>query len=606
MIWEAWVTLLLIGLVMAALLRGSARAEVILLTALAVLVTLETLSPGRFLTATAAAGGFGNPGLVTIGFLFVLVAGLKRTGAMELIIAPLLGKPRSVLGAQLRMILPVASISPFMNNTPVVAMFMPVVSDWCKKTGISPSKLFIPLSYATVLGGMVSLIGTSTNLVVNGLLIADVQNNPAKTAGHISLKMFDPAWVGLPCAIVGIVYLLIASRWLLPDRQSAVAQGDARQYTVEMLVEPGSPLAGQSIEKAGLRHLPGLYLTVIDRQGEHLPAVSSREKLQQHDRLIFVGVVESIVDLQRIRGLCPATNQVAKLDSPRTDRQLIEAVVSNTCPLVGKTVRESGFRSHYNAAIIAIARNGQRLNQKIGDISLHTGDTLLLEAHPDFAAQQRNSRDFYLVSLVDDSAPPGHERAWVALLILAVMVALVTTGVISMLLAAMLAALGMVVTRCCTAAEASKAVDWNVLIMIGAALGLGAAVQNSTLAQTLADHAIALAGQNPWVVLAIVYFMTLLFTELVTNNAAAVLIFPIAMAAARTLGLDVMPFVMAVMVGASAGFATPLGYQTHMMVFGPGGYRFSDFIKIGLPLDLVIAATALIVIPIAWPLVVAG
>lgn len=605
MIWEAWITLLLIGVVLTVLVRGSMRTEVVLLAAMAVLVTLETYSPGRFLSAANAAAGFGNPGLVTIGFLFVLVAGLKRTGAMELIVSPLLGKPRSTLGAQLRMMIPVASISPFMNNTPVVAMFMPVVSDWCKKTGISPSKLFIPLSYATVLGGMITLIGTSTNLVVNGLLIADNNAHPT-VAASASLKMFDPAWVGLPCAVVGIVYLIVAGRWLLPDRKSAVSQGDTRQYTVEMLVEKNSPLAGQSIEKAGLRHLPGLYLTEIEREGTLITAVSSREKLQALDRLIFVGVVESIVDLQRIRGLAPATNQVFKLDVPRTDRQLIEAVVSNTCPLIGKTIRASGFRSQYNAAIIAIARNGQRLKQKIGDITLHAGDTLLLESHPDFAAQQRNSRDFYLVSLVDDSAPPGHERAWIALLILAAMVALVSTGAISMLLASMLAALGMVVTRCCTAAEASKSVDWNVLVMIGAALGLGAAVQNSTLAQSLAERFITLGAGNPWVVLVIVYFITLLFTELVTNNAAAVLVFPIAMAAARTLGVDVMPFVMAVMVGASAGFATPLGYQTHLMVYGPGGYRFSDFLKIGLPLDFVIAATALIVIPIVWPLVVVG
>ncbi len=594
MTWEAWTTLAIILLVLLALMRNWASTEAILLTALATFVTLDVFSPGQFLSANKAAAGFGNSGLVTIGFLFVMVAGLKRTGAMERIVSPILGKPRTPLAAQLRMMIPVASISPFINNTPVVAMFMPVVSDWCKKTGISPSKLFIPLSYATILGGLVTLIGTSTNLIVNGMLIKD--------GNHPGLNMFDPAWVGIPCVIVGILYLLIAGHWLLPDRQSAVREGDSRKYTVEMIVDTGSTLAGQTIEQAGLRHLPGLYLAEIDRDGEVMPAVASGQKLAIGDRLIFVGVVESIVDLQRIRGLSPATDQVFKLDAPRADRRLIEAVVSDTCPLVGKSIREGKFRTMYNAAVIAVARGGQRLNQKIGDIVLQPGDTLLIESHPSFAQQQRNSRDFYLVSLVEDSTPPGHDKAWIALGILATLVVCVALGWVNMLMAAMVAAVLIVATGCCSTAEAIKSIDWQVLVMIGAALGMGAAVENSGLAQEVAGSFISLGGGHPWVVLVIVYMTALLFTELVTNNAAAVLVFPVGQAAAQSLGVDIIPFVMAVMIAASAGFATPLGYQTHLMVYGPGGYRFNDFVKIGLPLDFVIAATALIFIPIFWPL----
>jgi di/tricarboxylate transporter len=254
----------------------------------------------------------------------------------------------------------------------------------------------------------------------------------------------------------------------------------------------------------------------------------------------------------------------------------------------------------YHAAVIAVARGDQRLNQKIGDIILRPGDTLLLEAHPDFARDHRNSRDFYLVSLVEDSAPPGLDKAWIALAILLAMVLAVTLGGVSMLAGALVAAVLMVITGCCNTADAMKSVDWQVLVVIGLALGLGNAVQASTLASSLASGLMTLVGDHPWAVLAMVYLITLILTELVTNNAAAVLVFPIAMAAADRLGVGIMPFVMAVMIGASAGFATPLGYQTHMMVYSPGGYRFSDYLKVGIPLDILIGVTAITIIPWVW------
>ncbi|MGE3316553.1 MAG: SLC13 family permease, partial [Planctomycetaceae bacterium] len=449
------------------------------------------------------------------------------------------------------------------------------------------------LSYAAVFGGICTLIGTSTNLVVNGFLLRD--NLPG-------LKMFDLAWVGIPCSLVGIAYLVLLGRWLLPDRKPAISlSDDPRQYTVEMIVDAGGPLVGKSIEAAGLRHLPGLYLAEIDRGGEILAAVAPKTKLQAEDRLVFAGILESVVDLRRIRGLSPATNQTFKLDAPRTQRCMIEAVVSDRCPLVGKTIREGRFRTNYNAAVLALARSGKRIAGKLGDIELRPGDTLLLEAHGDFVTNQRNSSDFFLVSRVENSSPPRHEKAPIALTILIALVLLVSLEWVDMLSAGLIALCLMVFSRCCTGTEARQAIDWQVLITIGAALGIGAAIKMSGLAEAVSGNLIGLAGGKPWMVLAMVYFVTLLFTELLTNNAAAALVYPIAITTASRLEVSYMPFIIVIMIAASSGFATPFGYQTHMMVYGPGGYRFSDFLRVGIPLDMLFMAVSVAITPIFFP-----
>ncbi|MEX2545737.1 MAG: SLC13 family permease [Phycisphaeraceae bacterium] len=587
--WHAWITLGTIALIVAALVRRVAGPDLILLGGLAGLTTLGVVSPAD------AVAGFGNEGLVTVAALFVVVAGLTQTGAMTMLVQPALGRSRSVASAQARLMLPAAGLSAFLNNTPIVAMLMPVVSDWCKKTGINPSKLFIPLSYAAILGGTCTLIGTSTNLVVNGLLLAQ--------PGQRGITMFEIAWVGLPLTLLGLVYMLLVGRRLLPDRAGAFGvNADPRQYTVEMIVPPASLLAGQSIEQAGLRHLPGLYLVEIDRAGEVLPAVAPEARLHEGDRLVFAGIVESVVDLRKMRGLEPATDQLFKLSAPANQRCLIEAVVSPSCPIVGKTIREGRFRSNYNAAVIAVARHGERLKQKIGDIALQPGDTLLLETSPSFADQQRNSRDFYLVSRVENSTPPRFERAWVALVILAAMVTVVTAGLLTMLQAALAAAVLMILTRCCTGAEARRAIDWPVLLVIGAAFGIAEAMHASGAAHATASTVIGLVGDNPLLVLIAVYIMTSIFTEMITNNAAAVLIFPIAYAAAGAVGAPFMPFAIAIMIAASAAFATPIGYQTNLMVYGPGGYRYTDYLRVGLPLNVAGLLVTVLVAPRVWGL----
>jgi di/tricarboxylate transporter len=582
-------TLGVVGLVFVMLVFSTLTPDVILIGAVVILLLTGVISVPQ------ALAGLSNEGMVTIAVLLVVGAAVRETGAVEFITARLFGKPKSSENAIAKMMFPTMALSAVMNNTPLVAMLIPAVGDWARSFRIPVSKLMIPLSYAAILGGTCTLIGTSTNLVVSGMLSKARPDDPG-------IQMFDISWIGIPAAIVGGLFIIATNRWLLPDRRPAISStDDSREYTAEMQVSEDSPLVGKTIEAAGLRHLPGVYLAEIDRAGNVMPAVSPQEVLRGGDRLLFVGIVESVVDLQRIRGLTPAANQVSKLSAPRTQRCLIEAVVSNSCPLVGKTIRDGRFRNVYNAVVVAVARNGERLQKKIGDIVLHAGDTLLVEAHPSFADQQKNSRDFFLVSRLEGSNPPNHERAWIAMAVLAGMVLLATLEWLPMFQAALLAAGVLLITRCVSIETARRSIDWEVLLAIAASLALGTALDITNAATEIADKMIDYAGGSPWVTLAAIYFITLIVTELVTNNAAAALMFPFALKTADGLHVSYMPFMIAIMMAASAGFATPIGYQTNLMVYGPGGYRFSDYVKIGVPLDILVGIVTIALAPLAWP-----
>jgi di/tricarboxylate transporter len=555
---------------------------------------LTLLLVSGVLTPAQALAGFANEGMITVGVLYVVVTGIRETGGIGWIVHRVLGQPRSLRHAQLKMMMPTALMSAFLNNTPVVAMFIPAVKDWAKCHRLSVSSLMMPLSYAAIIGGTCTLIGTSTNLVVNGLLLSE-----SPGAG---LGMFDIARVGVPALLVVLLYVVLASKRLLPERQPVLSQFDnAREYTVQMSVEASSPLVGKTIAEAGLRQLPGLYLIEVERNGRVIPAVPPEERLEADDLLLFAGVVESIVDLHKIRGLRPATDQVTKIDTPHDERRLIEAVVSNTCPVVGKSIRRGRFRDVYNAAIVGVARNGQRIRQKIGDIVLRPGDTLLLVTRPSFAEQQRNSRDFFLVSLVEDTEPMRHDKALVATLILLGMVLLATSGLLSMLQAAMLAAGLMIVTRCTRGRIARRAVDWQVLVVIGASFGIGTALHTTGAAQAIAASLTALTGATPVYALASIYLVTAVFSAVITNNVAAVVMFPIALAAAETLQVSFMPFAITIMMAASASFATPIGYQTNLMVYGVGGYRFNDYLRMGAPLTVLVGLVTVLLAPLWWP-----
>ena len=585
--WQALLTAAVVLGTVFNLLVGQRAPDMVMIGAAVLLLAAGVLTPAETFQGVA------NEGMLTVAALFVVAAAIERTGALAAVVDRALGRPKSLASAQLRTMLGPAVVSAFMNNTPVVALMVPAIRDWAKKHRLSVSKLLMPMNDAVVLGGLCTLIGTSTNVVVSGLVAA-------KT-GH-PLGMFEITWLGVPLLAAGMVYLVIASKYLLVDRRPAVSQADdPRQYSLEMLVEPNSPLVGRSIEEAGLRGLDGLFLMEIDRGGHVIAAVSPSERLEAGDRLVFVGVVESVVELQKIRGLRPANDQVFQLDDPRSERVLVEAVVSNTCPFLGREIREGRFRSTYDAVVIAVARNGERLKQKIGDIRLEAGDTLLLETSVAFRERQRSNRDFYLVSEVRGSTPPRHDRAWIACAALVAMVLAASLEIVPMSAAAFVAAAIVICTHCITPNEARKSIEWESLFLIAASFGLARAMEKTGLAELIAHSTISAAGEHPQALLAAIYLVTMVFTELMSNNAAAVLVFPIAWQTAADLGVNPMPFVMAVTVAASCGFATPMGYQTNLMVYGPGGYKFSDYVRFGGPLNLLVMAITVLLAPLIWP-----
>ncbi|MDR5907805.1 SLC13 family permease [Franzmannia qiaohouensis] len=583
---SAVITLVTVVAVLGTLAFTRIAPDIILMGAMGFLIVSGILSPGEALV------GFSNPGVMTIAVLYVLAAGLKETGAIQWIAHKLLGQPTRLRQAQLRVLLPTAGLSAFMNNTTVVAMFIPAIQEWAARLKLPPSKLLLPLSYAAIIGGTCTLIGTSTNLVVDGLL---------QSQKGIGLSMFSLAWVGVPLVLVGGTFLYLFADRLLPDRQGALEQLEqAREYAVEVIVAEKGPLVGKTIADAGLRSLTHGYLADIERHGRLLTAVPPETELLAGDILIFIGAPECARELRRVNGLQPASGDVHKLDIAHHKRCLVEAVIGPDFGGLNQTVKASRFRSRYQAVIISISRHGKRIPGKLGAITLQVGDTLLLETTQDFVDQYRYRKDFLLVSALNDSTPPDFRKAPLALGILAGMVITSATGLLSILEAALLAGGAMLATRCITASKARRYVDLSVLVVIAASFALGAAMTTTGAAAQVAQWLLLIDDLAPWAALALVYVMTVVFTELITNNAAAVLMFPIAVAVAEQLGVSFMPFVIAIMFAASASFMTPLGYQTNLMVLGPGGYRFTDYLRLGAPLSLIVGTTAVGLIPLVW------
>ena len=585
--WQGWATIGVVLATLGLLLWERFTPDKVLVGAVAVLVGSGILAPAE------ALAGFWNPGVLTVAVLFVLVAALKTTGAIRWIGDWVLGRPRGEYAAQSRMVAICAPLSAFINNTPIVAMLTSAVEHWTRGTRIPPSKLLLPMNYATILGGMCTLVGTSTNLIVAGLVI--------QQAGLAPLDMFDPLAVGGTAAIAGCAYLLTVGRWLLPVRRSALEQAtDTREYAVEMEIVAGGPVEGRTIGEARLRQLSGSFLVELIRDGRVYAAVAPDMQLQAGDRLVFVGITDAVRELRRVPGLRPATDQLFKLDGDGR-RTLVELVVSHSSPAVGHTLVESKFRSRYNAAVIAISRHGRRLHLKPGDVVLHAGDTLLVETDEGFMRRHGGAPDFMMVNRVDGIAEVDRPRALLSLGLIGAMIMSNTTLGVDILWSAVAAAGLAVAFGCVGVAELRRSVDLRLIVVIASSFALGAALERSGVATAAAGLLTGWSGADPFTTLVLVYVTAVVFTELLTNNAAAVLVFPIALAAAAHLGVDPMPFVMAVMMGASAGFMTPIGYQTNLMIYAPGGYRFTDYVRVGAPLSLVVGVAVLWAIPVFWP-----
>lgn len=591
--WQAWFAIGLTLAVLVTLIVTRLGPHLVMMAALTVLSLCGVLS------AEEALAGFSNPGLITVAAMFVVAAGLDASGGIDLLVNRLLGNPTSVRRAQLRIAAPVTALSGLLNNTPLVAAMIPALHAWSRRIGVAPSKLMIPLSYSAILGGTLTLLGTSTNLVVNGQYEV--------LTGKPGFSLFDITPLGIPVALVGLTFLLLSFPRLLPDRKEKTPFANLREFTLEVAVAPGGPLVGKTVEEAGLRHLRRVYLVEIERDGNIVTAVPSQEKLRGGDRLVFAGDTQAISDLLRINGIIPSVEEnndshsEGPLATERAERRLVEAVVSPHCDAVGHAIRDSRFRDRYGAAVLAVARNGERVPGNLGSIELEAGDTLLLEARPAFVSRQRYTKDFLLINDLD-TEQPRHERAYLSWGILLALVIAAGTGWISMLNAALIGAGAMLLTGCCSISQAEKSLDLQVIITIAAAFALGAALEKTGAAAAIGNYFLSLSGDRPWLLLAMTYITVTLLTEIITNNAAAMLMLPTVLAVTESAQLNAEPFVFAVMMAASASFSTPIGYQTNLMVYGPGNYRFTDFLRAGIPMQVVVGVTTLIVLWIGWPL----
>ena len=592
-------------LLVAAVVFTRAPLDLAMVGCLILLVLAGEVSPEE------AFLGFSNTAVLMIGALFVVASGLRQTGAIDRIAPLLIGRPDTVRAVIRRLGLPVTALSGFMNTTPLVAMFLPVGMDLARRLKVSPSRVLLPLSFAGILGGQITLVGTASNLVVDGLYGDQIA---AWTAAGTAI---DPSWVlegsarffavgasGLVAAILGLSFLVIFGPILLPDRGNEAANEDPERYEVRFEVIDAGPLIGRSIEKAGLRHLPDLFLAAIERQNRRLGAVAPDELLEAGDVLCFVGSTSGVGELRRVAGLEVEDDQATKVNAPPAIRTMVEAVVAPNASFVGRTVRESQFRTIYNAAILAVHRRGRRVAGRIGDITLEAGDVLLLETHYGFLNSHGRGNAFYLASTVETARFPRHEKAPLALVILAGMILCLATGLLTPVVATWLAALAMVGTKCVNASMARKAIDFSVLITIGAAIGIGVAVSESGLGAEISGGLIRIAdlfGGGDRLLLAAIVLASALIAQFATNFGAAVIVFPIAISTATALGANPLPFVLGVMAGAGSNFLTPFGYQTNLMVFGPGRYRFLDFPRLGLPLLLIVIASATIMFPLLFP-----
>ncbi|KRW82010.1 MULTISPECIES: SLC13 family permease [Marinobacter] len=586
--WQGWFSL---GLALAALLLMSSGRFAPHMVMMAVLVVL---SASGIISADQALAGFSNSGLITVVAMFVVAAGIHHSGGVDLLVNHLLRSPKSVRSAQARIALPVALLSGFLNNTPVVATMIPAVHAWSRKIGIAPSKLMIPLSYSAILGGTLTLIGTSTNLVVNGQY--------QQLTGEAGFSIFSISVVGLPVAIIGLAVMLLVMPRVLPDRKDQQKFGSMREFTLEVAVSPGGPLVGKTVGEAGLRELERLYLVEIERDGSLVTAVPSEERLRGGDRLVFAGDTQAISDLLRINGIVPSVHDdEPSLSKDRAERRLVEAALSPQSDVLGLTIRDARFRDRYGAVVLAVARGGERVSGNLGNIRLKPGDVLLLEARPAFVSRQRYNKDFLLINDLETETP-RHDRAWLSWGILLVLVGLAACGVLSMLNAALLGAAMMILLGCCSVGQAQKSVDVPVMLTIAASFALGAALEETGAATFMAEGILAFSAGQVLLTLFLVYCAVSFLTEVITNNAAAVLVIPVVLSMTASMGVSAEPFVIAVMMAASASFATPLGYQTNMMVFGPGGYRFSDFVKVGLPMNLLVGLTTVAVIATVYGL----
>lgn len=584
----AWLTIATVVIVFALMIFTKLPADFVFIGSMAFLYITGILDTKE------ALHGFSSDSVVTVGVLFIVVAALTATGVLRWISQKLLGTPKSYAGAIAHLMIPVSALSAFLSNTAVVAMFINVVTIWSKKLNIAPSRLLIPLSYASVLGGVCTLIGTPPNLIISGLY----HNATGQTIG-----MFDITGIGLICWTVGFLTILLFNK-LLPVRKSAGEVFSSTQdFTVELLVPSDCPSIGQTLEEAGLYDVDGGHIIELLRfDKEIISPVMKDEFIMGGDRLIYTGRPEKILQLRSSHKLVTASTHVYSFnDLQTTDRRQALVTIPDNSALIGRKLSRIHFEEKHNVVLVAISRDGKRVEESPREVPLYPGDTLLLECTEAFLNTADDyQKEFLLLNKVEKEAPINGKTLLAGLIMLA-MILLTAFNVFSLLQAALLAAFAMIVTRCCSISKARDTIDWSVLMIFAGSLALGSAIQKTGIASVVAHNLLESCGSHPLIAMGAIYLVTTIMTEFISNTAASAIIFPIAYSTALSLGVNPMPFVVAIMISASSSFATPIGSPTHMMVYGPGGYRFTDYMKIGLILNITIMATALIAIPLIWP-----
>jgi di/tricarboxylate transporter len=556
------------------------------------LIGVVVLGICGILTPSEILSGFANDQVVVILMLLLIGDIIRDLGIVETLFDKVFQRAKTYHQFMSRMMLLVGGFSAFLNNTPLVAVMMPYVHSWSKRNNISPSKLLIPLSYAAILGGCATLIGTSTNLIVNGMVV-DQKIIPALK----SLDMFSFAWVGIPMMIIGTGYLLLVSKKMLPEREDALEEfsENSRKYIVEAHVKPNSDLIGKTIEDADLRNLKGLYLFQINRGGARVAAVSHEFRLEEGDRLLFAGDTETIADL--VLPNSGLTLPTVGMLTHKKHIEVVEIVISHNSTLISKTVKEANFRGHYDAAVIGIHRNGGRVSGKIGEVKLRAGDVLLLLGGDDFVARTQQIHDFYFISKVKEFRKQEAYKVGVLLGGTVLAVILSALNIVPLFMTLIVMIIVVLALKISNPKDIARMIDFNLALIIALSLAFGTAMIKSGLADFIADLMISVFIPMGRVgVLFGIYLVTSVLAAYITNKAAVAIIFPIALTIALNLHLSPEPFVLIVAFAAAANFMTPIGYQTNLMVYGPGGYSFKDFFKIGFPLTMIYMVVAVLIL----------
>lgn len=583
---HAWITIVTVFVMFSTLLLTKLRTDLVFLCAIAILFVTGVLD------AKEAFSGFSSASVVVVGVLFIVVTGLTYTGVLQWIVKHLLGQPDSYSKAVVRLMLPVAALSSFLSNTTVVSLFVRIVKMWSHKLGVSPSKLLIPLSYASGMGGVCTLIGTPPNLIISGLY--------ADNMGQ-SMNIFATAVPGLFCLFVGVLSV-IAMRRMLPVRKAPESAFESTsEYTVELQVPSDNPYIGQTLGEAGLYTVKGGSLLEVYHFDEVPSPVTENEYILGGDHLVYAGQIDEILELVETHGLVSANHHVFSLNEIDHNRQLRTAYVTFGSPLIGTTISKSDFERKNNMTLVAVARRGMRISDPPRQVVLRAGDTLLLDCPP-----HMNMDTDRLVSQLhffdNEQLPNIGPKTLISSFIMLAMVVLSALGVMPLLHCAFLAAGAMLIFRCCTPEQAMKSINGEILMVFAGSVVLGLALQKTGVAERLAFGILDICGTNPIVVMTSICLVGTFITEFISNTAAGAMFFPIMYQAAEHLGYEPYPFLIALMISVSSSFATPIGSPTHMLVYGPGGYRFSDFMRIGLPMNFIILAANIFIVNIVYPL----